>query len=389
MKAYLDIVRNIFENGVEKSDRTGTGTISTFGLQFKHDMRTGFPLLTTKKMAFKQIVEELLWFMSGSTNIKPLVEKNTNIWNGDAYKFYKTYAQLHIDLKLPCKDFTNDGKVYTMQEFVQAIKDDNFVNELNCSFAEFFAELGPVYGAQWRSQHSEVSLKLKYLDYLKTKTSSRQRILSIDDFENVIEASTYRRDQLQDVIDTLSTNPDDRRMIVNSWNVSKIDAMLLPPCHYAFQFYSERRPIEDIIKEFPAHCDVDSDITEYGIDFLCKKYNVKSRYLSLMWNQRSVDTGLGLPFNIASYGLLLHFVCSMVNMVPKMLIGNLGDTHIYKDHIEQLHAQLQRTPLQLPTLKVKNPQTTNIDVFIEHFQYKDIELSNYTCYDTIKMPLSN
>ena len=270
-KKYQQLLSDIIAFGVEKKDRTGTGTISEFGHQIRHKMSEGFPLLTTKKMAWKQIVSELLWFLTGQTNIAFLHKHNNHIWDGDYEKSGRT-----------------DG------------------------------DLGPIYGKQWRKW----------------------------------DGKNGRIDQIDNLINEIKANPDSRRLMVSAWNVGELDQMVLPPCHYGFQVWTRE---------------------EDG-----------KRYISLMWNQRSVDTFLGLPFNIASYGLLLHIIANEVDMIPDELIGNLGDTHLYLNHIEQAKEQISRDSFDLPTLKT-NAKMDGIccnepdDFILEGYQY----------HPTIKAPLSN
>lgn len=283
---YQKILQDILLEGKEKGDRTGTGTISVFGKQIRHDMSEGFPLLTTKKMAVKTMMTELKWFLKGDTNIKYLVDNNCHIWDGDAYKAY------------PHKD------ELTQKEFIQKIKSD-------WEFARNYGELGPIYGKQWR----------------------------------LWKTNTVSIDQIQDLISELKTNPDSRRLMVSAWNVGELEDVVLPPCHYGFQCY------------------------------------VNDGKLSLMWNQRSVDTFLGLPFNIASYGTLLLLLCEETNLKPGELIGNLGDTHLYKNHIEQAEEQRLRSSFTLPTIKL-----SNVDILSGEWDY---EIEGYKYHPTIKAPLSN
>ncbi len=301
-KQYQFLLQDILDNGIKKDDRTGTGTISVFGRQIRHKMSEGFPLLTTKKMAWKTIVTELLWFLRGDTNIKYLVDNDCHIWDGDAYKNY--FNKNKADIFHP---------ILPQDAFINAIK-------TNSEFAKEYGELGPIYGKQWRSW--------KQTDWNKTDI----------DVEYI--------DQIQNLINELKTNPDSRRLMVNAWNVGELNQMVLPPCHYGFQCY---------VRE--------------------------GKYLSLMWNQRSVDTFLGLPFNIASYGLLLEMIADEVQMVPDELIGNLGDTHLYLNHIEQAKEQISREPFKLPNVHVRDG--------IESFMPGDIILENYESHPSIKAPLSN
>ena len=317
---YQILLQSILDYGIEKSDRTGTGTKSIFGYTIRHRMSEGFPLLTTKKMPWKTIVTELLWFLKGDTNIKYLVDNNCHIWDGDAYKNYSKQIianNLHL---LPASDLPS-----TQEEFINKIKTDD-------EFAKKWGELGPIYGKQWRSWVSD-----KDMDY-GTETSV---------------------DQIANLINDLKTNPDSRRLMVSAWNVGELGEMVLPPCHYGFQCY-----VRD------------------------------GKYLSLMWNQRSVDTFLGLPFNIASYALLLTIIAKEVNMIPEELIGNLGDTHLYLNHIEQAKEQIERDFYELPTLKHLKEDSfyeslSKDQSLYSHLDNTDFELVNYQSHPAIKAPLSN
>jgi thymidylate synthase len=346
-KQYQQLLSDIIEFGVEKKDRTGTGTISEFGHQIRHKMSDGFPLLTTKKMAWKTMVTELLWFLRGDTNIKYLVDNNCHIWDGDAYKNYLHKVIRDKDIVQYLKSYSRDTKgvptieLYSKDEFIERIKTDD-------EFAKKWGELGPVYGKQWRSWHwrSEPFLpeekRMIYTTDDKPVTWSREKYI----------------DQIANLINDLKTNPDSRRLMVSAWNVGELDQMVLPPCHYGFQVYT--RPTTR-----------DEKIVNPG----------KYRAISLMWNQRSVDTFLGLPFNIASYGLLLMMIADEVGMVPDELIGNLGDTHIYLNHIEQAKEQIGREPFELPTVHVRD------GIFCS--SVNDVILENYNSHPSIKAPLSN
>jgi len=307
---YQDLLKDIMTNGVEKRDRTGTGTVSVFGRQIRHDMSKGFPLLTTKKMAIKTMMTELKWFLKGDTNIKYLVENGCNIWNGDAYKRYK-----------------EDKGTLAMgpESFIQRIKSSD-------RFAEKWGDLGPIYGHQWRQWTVEED------------TSYGGKYVWID--------------QIQHLIRQLKENPDSRRLMVSAWNVGELHEMVLPPCHYGFQVYTRKTTREE-------------KITNPG----------KYRAISLMWNQRSVDTFLGLPFNIASYATLLLLLCEEVGMVPGELVGNLGDTHLYSNHIEQANIQCGRQSYNLPMIKL-----SNVDILNGEFDY---EIIGYESHPSIKAPLSN
>jgi|SRR6185503_13880436 len=259
MKQYLDLMRHVLDTGAKKEDRTGTGTLSVFGYQMRFDLSEGFPLLTTKKLHIKSIIHELLWFLRGDTNIKYLQEHSVNIWN---------------------------------------------------EWADENGELGPVYGAQWRSW----------------KAPDGRTI-----------------DQISQVIAQIKTNPDSRRLIVNAWNVGEIPKMALPPCHLLFQFY------------------------------------VADGKLSCQLYQRSADTFLGLPFNIASYALLTMMTAQVCELEPGAFIITLGDAHLYSNHIEQARLQLAREPLRLPQIRFRRSVQS-----IFEFEYDDFELVGYEAHPHIK-----
>jgi len=325
---YQTLLRDVLDTGTLKDDRTGTGTTSIFGRQIRHDMSDGFPLLTTKKMAIKTMTTELKWFLKGDTNIKYLVDNGCNIWNGDAYKNYRNKFE-----PTPYQ-FTPD----TMEEFLNKIKTDD-------EFAKKWGDLGPIYGKQWRGW--------------KTNT------VSID--------------QIQDLISELKTNPDSRRLMVNAWNVGELDNMTLPPCHYGFQVYTRVLGLDERIDYMnKGKISKSSDYFHEHLDSM----GIPKRSLSLMWSQRSVDTFLGLPFNIASYGMLLSLLSEEVGMIPGELIGNLGDVHLYSNHIEQAKTQLGREPKpHLPKLKIISSDMLNGDF--------DYEILHYHSHPPIKAPISN
>jgi len=338
-KEYQMLLEYILGNGVEKKDRTGTGTISVFGTQIRHDMSDGFPLLTTKRIPVKTMMTELKWFLKGDTNIKYLVDNGCNIWNGDAYN---KYCKAHPS------EYEDD--MFTQEEFIEHIKEDE-------SFAKNWGELGPIYGKQWRDWNGDNFI--------------------YGDLKNGI-------DQIANLIKELKTNPDSRRLMVSAWNVGELDKMTLPPCHYGFQVYT--RELSD--KErydywFKNNYETGMEYNESNIPNFDDDYytTTPKRSLSLMWNQRSVDTFLGLPFNIASYGMLLTLLAEEVGMIPDELIGNLGDTHLYLNHIQQAKEQINREPYQLPTIEIHMS-----DILNGEFDY---ELAYYQYHPTIKAPLSN
>ena len=314
-KDYQNLLQDILNNGIVKEDRTGTGTKSLFGRQIRHQMKDGFPLLTTKRMALNSMMTELKWFLKGDTNIKYLVDNRCNIWNGDCYKNFLIKSVPHDHQE-------------TKEEFINKIKTDN-------EFANRWGELGPIYGKQWRDWNGfEINSGAHMEDYNKGV------------------------DQIANLIEQLKTNPDSRRLMVSAWNVGEISDMTLPPCHYGFQVYTRLTTREE-------------RIVNPG----------KYRAISLMWNQRSVDTFLGLPFNIASYGLLLEIIAKEVNMVPDELIGNLGDVHLYSNHLDQAKKQIMREPYNLPVI-------TKLESNLLEGEF-DCDISYYECWPAIKAPLSN
>ena len=289
MKQYLDLCQHVLEHGELREDRTGTGTISTFGYQMRFNLEEGFPLLTTKKVFYRGIFEELLWFLSGETNIKPLVDKKVGIWNEWPYANYQ---------KLP------EYKGETLEEFIEKIRNDE-------EFAKKYGNLGPVYGKQWRN------------------------------FGGV--------DQISDLIYNLKNNPFSRRHLVVAFNPAEVKDMALPPCHSLFQFY------------------VSAD----------------RKKLSCQLYQRSGDVFLGVPFNIASYSLLLAMVAQVCGYEPYEFVHTFGDVHIYTNHVEQIKTQLQREPRPLPKL-VLNKDIDNIF----DFKYEDIKIEDYDPWPAIKGEVS-
>jgi len=360
---YQTLLQDILDNGYTKSDRTGTGTLSVFGRQIRHNMKDGFPLLTTKKIAFKTMVTELLWFLRGDTNIKYLVDNNCHIWDGDCFANYVRNFPKYVD-SLPENSET---------EFI--IDKDKFINKIKTDdeFAKTWGELGPAYGVQWRSWHwrSEPVLPgekdMIYTTEGKPVTWSEEKYI----------------DQIQNLINDLKTNPDSRRMMVNCWNVGELNKMVLPPCHYGFQVYTRELSSQER-KDLYDKSNYEKDVfptDESGWNKLFDGYNIPTRAISLMFNMRSCDIFLGLPFNIASYGLLLLMIADEVNMVPGELIGNLGDTHLYLNHIEQAKEQIGREPYPLPKVIVQD------GIFCS--SVNDVILENYQSHPAIKAPLSN
>ena len=363
---YQNLLKDILENGTKKETRNG-GTISVFGRQIRHKMSDGFPLLTTKKMAFKTMATELLWFLRGDTNIKYLVDNNCNIWTGDAYKRYVNHWGDPIDpvnFELYTRlDLHPDKRLFTKEEFINKIKTDD-------EFANTWGELGSIYGKQWRS-------------WTKFEDESKEH--------NEWYISSEPIDQIANLINELKTNPDSRRLMVSAWNVGELSEMVLPPCHYGFQVYTRELNLEEKWEQYTkSGLNVEINGTPLELKHMGTPFYPKSlpqRAISLMFNQRSVDTFLGLPFNIASYGLLLEIIAKEVNMVPDELIGNLGDTHLYSNHIEQAKEQIGREPFELPTLKLGH-----LGSILENISVVDLSdfiLEKYQSHPSIKAKLSN
>jgi thymidylate synthase len=309
-------------------------------------------------MPFKTIVTELLWFLRGDTNIKYLVDNNCHIWDGDAYKAY--YNRMWSLNPLPR---------LAQEEFINKIKTDD-------DFAKKWGELGPIYGKQWRSWKS-ASLEEQWgYGVIEGHPLGGKQYSKFN--------TNIHIDQIQNLIDDLKTNPDSRRLMVNAWNVGELDQMVLQPCHYGFQVYTRELSLEERRKLANHDSEFISPITVESWD----RDNIPTRAISLMWNQRSVDTFLGLPFNIASYGLLLEIIAKEVNMVPDELVGNLGDVHLYSNHIEQSKEQITREPMKLPTLR-EIPDYLCMKDNWECYEPSDFTLENYESHPTIKAPLSN
>jgi thymidylate synthase len=364
-RQYQQLLGDILENGVEKKDRTGTGTLSVFGRQIRHKMSEGFPLLTTKKMAWKTMVTELLWFLRGDTNIKFLLDYDCHIWDGDAYKNYTN-------------NFLGYEDVPSKEEFIKEIKTNN-------EFANKWGELGPIYGEQWRS----------WKRYRNVEDTEHKETLHIIDYV----------DQITNLVNELKTNPDSRRLMVSAWNVGELDQMVLPPCHYGFQVYTRELNLEEKWEQYTkSGLNIEINGTPLELKHMGTPFYPKSlpqRAISLMWNQRSVDTFLGLPFNIASYGLLLEIIAKEVDMIPDELIGNLGDVHLYSNHIEQAKEQMHRRPYDLPKVQITERNWYQHEKVKEHLGEKTFsekilsyrpecfELIGYESHPKIKAPLSN
>ncbi|MCR8968825.1 thymidylate synthase [Facklamia sp. 7083-14-GEN3] len=311
MKQYQELVRHILDRGDKKSDRTGTGTLSTFGYQMRFDLSQLFPLLTTKRVPFELVKSELIWFLKGDTNIKYLLSHNNHIWDEWAFENYTQSAEYQG------VDMTDFGRrIQEDKEFAEnyRVEMSNFQANIigRDQFAAKHGDLGPIYGKQWRSW----------------------------------EANGETIDQIQQVIISLKENPDSRRHIVTAWNPADIDKAALPPCHCFFQFY------------------------------------VSKGRLSCQLYQRSADVFLGVPFNIASYALLTYLIAKETDLEPGEFIHVLGDAHLYLNHLEAARTLLDRSPRQLPQLKITDFQS------IDKLTLNQIQLKNYQPHPTIKAAIS-
>lgn len=317
MKQYLDLCQHVLDTGSQKGDRTGTGTLSVFGYQMRYDLQKGFPLMTTKKTAFRLIVSELLWFLKGDTNVRTLVEEKNPIWDEWAFEKWVNSEEYNgpdmtdFGRRAPVDDEFRSTYEVEMAHFKKRLLEDS-------SFAKTYGDLGPVYGKQWRSWHTG------------SPQSEKQPI-----------------DQIAQLIEGLKNNPDSRRHIVTAWNPSELEDMALPPCHALFQFY------------------------------------VADGKLSCQLYQRSADIFIGVPFNIASYALLVHLIALETGLIPGEFIHTLGDAHIYSNHIDQVNEQLTREPRPLPTLRIDAEGKSIFDLTT-----KDIVLENYDPHPKIKAPIA-
>lgn len=363
MKQYLDLLENILQNGVEKeSGRENMPPV--IGIDhgmIEMDLRKGFPLLTTKKMYLKGIITELIWFMRGDTNIKYLIDNDTNIWNKNAYKWYKVICERNkIELFfMNVEEFVDFIKRHPVNE--REFYNTHFDNEglayhldelSNINYK--FGDLGKVYGYQWRDR--------KELIYDKDGDFVDKEV-----------------DQLKKIVDGLRTNPYSRYHILDAWNPMDFDEMALPPCHLLYQFIvtpiSQKERVDMAIFHYEV---VDCEWEIGNIDRMLDKYNIPKFYLNLNMYQRSCDTLLGVPFNIASMSILLMIIANMCNMVPKTSRWIGGDVHIYRDHIEIVIEQSKRKPLALPELVLnRNLQGSTLEEVCNTLEFTDFDLVGY------------
>lgn len=349
---YLSLINDVLSNGVEKDTRSGK-VKSVFGRMLRFDLNEGLPVLTTKKMFTKGVIVELLWFLSGNTNIKFLLENGVHIWDDDAYRHYCTLYEENRKLN---EDFFKIYNKY-IPVFDEKMDKETYLAAVlegkTCPQLDFTCgDLGDVYGKQWR-RFGETNV-----------------------------------DQIKNIIQKLKETPDDRRLLCVAYNPDVADKVALPPCHTMFQFYTKELTHKERVNYFRYGTIKDKNEQKSFLpisDAELDRASIPTRKLSLMWSQRSVDVGLGLPFNILSYAILVHLMAQVTNMVVDELVCSLGDTHVYVNQIEGLSEQLSRDPnkFDLPTLEL-NPSVKNID----DFTLNDIKITNYTSYPKIALPLS-
>lgn len=376
-EVYISLVKDIMENGVEKDTRAGK-VKSVFGRQLRFDLKEGFPLLTTKKVFTKGVLHELLWFLQhpynshGSMNIEYLVRNGVHIWDDDAYRWFKTeISNRQKDIKDILVCTTDDEKSpnrkphyeYWIErdsrmedpDWLENITKNEFLNlvldkvelKFGWAYSYRFGDLGPVYGKQWRS-FGETGV-----------------------------------DQINNIINTLKTNPNDRRMLCIAFNPDQLEDMALPPCHVMMQFYARELRYDERLKYLRENYNLtDEEYNGMSGEYL-DKYGVPRYGLNCMYTMRSNDIFLGCPFNIASYAYLTHMIAKLANMIPDELVGSLGDCHIYMAHKEAIEEQLKREGSDIvPELWIEGDQKT-----IEDFKYDDFKIVAYCPNPPIKAPL--
>ena len=371
-KQYIDCLKYILDNGIKKTDRTGTGTLSVFDLSMRFKMSEGFPLLTSKKMFLKGIIHELIWFLNGDTNIKYLIDNDTHIWDGDALKkFHKHEME---ELRIYKERYPNRRIKFVLtskEDFIDKIKNDD-------NFSKKWGELGPIYGKQWTDWGGRKELREVGGYSFGGSFGGAVHKVGGEMKEFYIKGIN----QIQNLINDLKTNPDSRRLIVSAWNVGEIDQMTLPPCHFGFQCYTFELTFEERLQYWLTSLGKSKYYGEGINDEDLDRLNIPKRYLILKWFQRSCDFPLGIPYNIASYGILLHLLAKEVNMIPYELIFNGGDCHIYLNQVEGVKKQLTQETFELPKLLLNNNSSREL-------KYEDIQIIDYKSSPTIKFPLSN
>lgn len=358
MKQYLDLLTAIKERGTRKPPARPNmpGSTSLFGYQFRHDLSEGFPLLTTKKMFFRGVVEELIWFLNGDTNVKYLIDKKVNIWNQDAYNYYKKRVgnvavfKSHPEFKVKVD---GGSRLYTYEEFVENIR-NTVEDDLPHMEGYTLGDCGFQYGRVWRYWGPEGG---------RVKDGTRSFV-----------------DQIATVIDSLKERPESRRHIVTAIDPEHQDDLALYWCHALFQFNC-RKLSEDEKMDYALHV---LKWDRYDADIYDDQY--PQYYLDCQLYQRSADVFLGVPFNVASYALLTHILAEECNMIPGEFVHTFGDVHIYDNHMEAVDEQLTREPLPLPRLKIDK---SGWKTFLEHcIKYEDFVLEGYEHHEKITAELS-
>lgn len=347
-KQYLDLLNDILENGVHKNTRSG-GVISVFDRNIKINMKDGFPMLTTKKIFIRGSIHEMLWMLSGDTNIRYLLQNNVHIWDDDAYRWYQQCIVKNNEVAKLIS--IGEKNVLPKSDFLEKVLNAEHLFLFNSGGKQeiyTFGDLGPVYGRQWRG------------------------------------FGTKNIDQIEKIIELLKTNPDDRRLLCMAWNPNDLDDMALPPCHYGFQLYSRPLSNSERLEWLWEHSNGEYDEWKCPSSDKLDELNVPKRELSLKWSQRSCDFFLGVPLNITGYGLVLSMIAQCVNMTVGTLSGSFGDCHIYDAHVDAVKEQLSRDPYKykLPKL-ILNKNITNIF----DFNIDDIKIEGYESYPKITAPL--
>jgi thymidylate synthase len=380
-KQYKDLLNLIINTGTDKMDRTGFGTRSIFGHQMRFKMSEGFPLLTLRKIHIKSIIHELLWFLGayddkykkfGNTNIKYLLDNGVTFWTEWPYQEYrrkiiKKYQENDLKDKFTIKEF----KLLNIKDYEKKIIKDE-------DFALSYGDLGPVYGKQWLDfggYNQEIEQKTEY-----KHTRGGTKLVEHIGWQNVHFPGF---NQIDAAIDELENNPDSRRIIVSAWNPNDLDSMLLPPCHMMFQFYTKEIPHEVRLSLLSEKMDFSMKRNAEWHKILMEDNNIPERYLSMQMYQRSCDLGLGFPYNVTEYSLLLHMISQVVNMIPDEFIWTGGDVHLYKNQLDAAKEMINRESQTAPILEL------NMDIKnIYDFRYNDIKITNYNPHPNIKMDVA-
>lgn len=371
-KKYLDMLRHIQETGTVKKDRTGVGTISVFGYDMRIDLSEGLSLLTTKHVHYPAVIHELLWFLKGSTDIKYLVENDVRIWNEWPFENYRKTNVEDLEsgeyMLVQETTFPISKRHFTMPEYLDAIKNKP-------GFAEKHGSVGKVYGAQWTNWTTPVEEPNFGVDPIE---EMHRQLMGNSEYRYKIEGYN----QLAKLMDTLRNNPDSRRMLVSAWNAPEMEHVALPCCHYGFQCYTteltllERKDLAEV-----EGMDFVGEPTDEFVMEMCDMAEIPQRKLSMKFHQRSCDSLLGVPFDIASYSVLVYMMCKELNMVPGELIFTGGDTHIYLNHQDQVNLQLSREPYpNLPKLILKGETGKSIFDYV----YSDFTIQDYERHPSIK-----